>query len=124
MATVGALGAISGAGANAFLRDEERTRNELVSGGLDLELCVDEGNDGHGCRHVNGRRVDLSIDLDDRSSGHAVIAATLPDHGWNNPAYVWFRTNCPEGVCGIEQATDVTVRRGNGYSPTPRSVRF
>lgn len=107
LATVGTLGALGGAGANAILRDVEGVRNDLVSGSLDLEVCVD---DGDGCVPVDGQRVDLVVDLDDRDRGSVTVEVTLPATDGNNPGYVWFRTNCPDGRCGIEQATDATVR--------------
>jgi hypothetical protein len=108
LATAGTLGAIGGAGATAFFRDDESVRNELVAGALDIEACVDAGQ---GCEPVSDGQVDLPIDLDGAGRGSAKIEVTLPEGEGNNPGYVWFRTNCPKGRCGLEQALDVTVRR-------------
>ncbi|MFW5919766.1 MAG: hypothetical protein ACOCSF_06180 [Halanaeroarchaeum sp.] len=106
LATVGTLGAMSGAGANAILRDSEAADNELVAGALDLEVCVDDGD----CDPGPGQMVSLPIDLDAAREGRATIRVEIPDDGRNNPGYVWFRTNCPMGRCGLEQALRMTVR--------------
>lgn len=106
LATVGTLGAMSGAGANAILQDSEAADNRLVAGALDLEVCVDDGE----CEPGPGQRVSLPIDLDAAGEGRATVRVELPDDGRNNPGYVWFRTNCPTGRCGLEQALRMTVR--------------
>jgi hypothetical protein len=107
LATVGALGTVGGAGSNAVLRDRDGVRNELVAGALDLEVCADDDGD---CEPGPGSRVSVPIDLDGAKEGSATVRVELPDDGRNNPGYVWFRTNCPMGRCGLEQALRVTVR--------------
>lgn len=107
LATVGTLGAMSGAGASAILRDREAAGNELVAGALDLEVCADDDGD---CNPGPGQAVSVPIDLDASREGGATVRVEIPDDGRNNPGYVWFRTNCPMGRCGLEQALRMTVR--------------
>jgi hypothetical protein len=120
LAAVGTLGAMSGAGASAILQDSEAADNRLVAGALDLEVCVGDGD----CEPGPGQRVSLPIDLDAGGEGRATVRVEIPDDGRNNPGYVWFRTNCPTGRCGLEQALRVTVRedrncngRSDRYDP-------
>jgi len=103
LATIGTIGAFSG-GAAALLSDEELfLGNLLVSGELDLGVCWEAP--GEDCAPTNGP---VSIDfgtVQTGDAGTATIRCALQD----NPGWVWLRTNCPGGPCGIERAVEVTL---------------
>lgn len=103
LATMGTIGAFSG-GAAALLSDEELfLGNLLVSGELDLEVCWEAP--GEDCIPTDGP---VSIDfgtIQRGDAGTATIRCDLQD----SPGWIWLRTNCPDGPCGIECAVEVTL---------------
>lgn len=103
LATVGTIGAIS-AGSAAFLSDEELFfGNLLTSGELNLGVCWETPETD--CSPTDGP---VSIDFGavaEGDTGSATIRCALQ----NNPGWVWLRTNCPDGPCGLERAVRVTL---------------
>lgn len=112
---LGAVGASALAGAVAaddtagLLADRTRTGAALSAGVLDLATCwADDTGD---CRA--DRSVDLGTVESTGDGGAATLRFRLSGAG-DTPAFVWIRTDCPAGECGLERALSVTVRRDPG----------
>ena len=110
LAATGAT-ASAGGGTAALFTDTEQFGSQMTAGTLDLQTGwgnVDTGgnNDAVGNNDTVGNGVP-SIDLGRAEKGdtgrfHANVAVS------GNPAYVWFRTACPDGQVA-EEVLDVTV---------------
>ncbi|MEF8882003.1 MAG: hypothetical protein V5A34_05705 [Halapricum sp.] len=107
VAGVGVLGAVSGSGARAYYTDRSAVPAALAAAALELTACVEDGSD---CRPVDAARIDLPIDLDEAPEGHARIRIDFPADVSTTPGYLWLRSSCPDGTCGLERALEVTVR--------------
>jgi hypothetical protein len=94
LATTGGAGALVGTGTGALFTDEETFTDD----GIRTSTSV-------------AGTVDLEIDdtvPDDRDE--VIYDVELPDGGNNNPAYVWFRADCPEEKeLDLACATSITV---------------
>ncbi|WP_435363759.1 hypothetical protein [Haloarchaeobius sp. DYHT-AS-18] len=125
--TLGGVGAITAAagasGTTARLLDGEGLGGWLTTGGLDLDICWRDGpvqsveptdstestdsvtgqaaTPGICPGFVNGTVIDIDLpDLDaENRTGSGSACVRLPDTRKNNPAWLWFRTSCPERPC-------------------------
>jgi hypothetical protein len=109
----GGIGAGSGAVTAATLSDtEEFTANLFSSGEVDLETCWENMNDSSSCTpDDDDPRIELGEVSQMGDGGSGLIRVELPDDDGNNPAWVCFRTPCPEGTGGLEEKLNVTVWR-------------
>lgn len=107
----GGIGAGSGAVSAAMLSDTEAfTGNLLSSGEVDLKTCWENKDDSSDCTPDDGSpQIDLGSVSNVGEGGSGLIRARLPDG--SNPAWVCFRTSCPEGTAGLEEKLNVTVWR-------------
>ncbi|MCT9096541.1 hypothetical protein [Haloarchaeobius sp. HME9146] len=126
--TLGGVSAITAAvgatGTTARLLDAERLGGAFTTGGLDLDICWQDGQlhaenteaeseteedaktteviePGFCPEFVNGSIIEVQlpkIDAENRT-GSGSARVRLPDDGHNNVAWLWFRTSCPESPC-------------------------
>ncbi|MFB6163934.1 MAG: hypothetical protein ABEJ31_02135 [Haloarculaceae archaeon] len=107
LAGVGGLGALSGVGTAAFLRDGEGLTQRLSGGTLDLDVAWETPAD---CGESDGR-VPLTLALTPRDrSGHGTVDLTLPTSvPGQNPAALWLRTTCPTPPSPLDDALRVEL---------------
>jgi hypothetical protein len=100
----GAAGTVGGLGSAALLADEEGPLSGLItSGSVDLEVDTAAGT-------ADGNVVSVPIDLTPgETDGSTVFTVTLPETDENNPAYLWFRSFCPEPETELADALQVTL---------------
>jgi hypothetical protein len=111
LTTVGALGSVGGAGTAALLSNTERVGVRQRAGAVDLALCWEEPA-GTPCvprRATDPATVDLGTLRSVGDGGRALLRVALPDDGFNDPALVWMRTNCPDDGCGLERKVVASV---------------
>ncbi len=106
----GALGAVGTGGTGAFFSDSaDFADSTFASGTLDLEVCWE--SDGEvTCPNPAGSTLALDINsLSPGTTGSGIIRLTLPDRETANPAWLWGRSKCSPGNCGISHATKLTL---------------
>lgn len=106
LATAGTLGAIGVGTTTALLSDSVGFDANLLSAGeLDHELCWERSDDETACTKTSDAATIDFGSVSPGDSGSATIRNTLTD----NPGWLWLRTNCPDGPCGLERVVDVTL---------------
>lgn len=98
VAAAGGAGALTGLGTGALLADREDLMGTFLQSGQ-LDLAVGWERPG-GATDAGVGRTTIDVGpLGDGESGWAKLTVDLPQGGvTNNPAYVWFRTLCPEPI--------------------------
>lgn len=106
LATAGTLGAI-GVGTTSAVLTESATfdANLLAAGELDQELCWERADDETECTKTSDTATIDFGSVSPGDSGSATIRNSLTD----NPGWLWLRTNCPDGPCGLERVVDVSL---------------
>ena len=106
LATAGTLGAISFGTTATLLSDSESFRANLLSSGeLNHELCWEPSDAEIECTTASDvAAIDLGS-VEPGDSGSVTLRHDIID----NPGWLWLRTNCPEGPCGLERVVDVTL---------------
>jgi predicted ribosomally synthesized peptide with SipW-like signal peptide len=111
LSATGAAGALASGSTRAYLTDSDSFGNALAAGSLDLDLCWTPGDASEPCEPSPGPSIAVEFDeLQTGDSGSGRITCGLTTN--SNPAWLWLRTGCPSGPCGIERAIEVTFRHG------------
>lgn len=107
---IGALGVTAGGRTIATMRDDEvMGGNRLVAGALDLAVCWEAPGEDCEPKYDGDIVIDNLDTLETDAEGSGTVRLSLPEENGNNPAWLWLRSNCPSGVCGLEDALEVSM---------------